>query len=1101
MKKLYTLLALVITLITFAQAPQGFNYQATVRNSSGALIVNQNVFFKFNLMLNSASSLPVFSETHMTPTDDLGQVNLVIGTGTANIGTFSTINWGTGNYYLGIELNTGSGYVAMGTTQLLSVPYALYANSAGNAQAATPNLASVLAVNNGANNLQIKNLASPTDAQDAATKNYVDNATSTNTTLTDGSVFVGNASNIATAVAFSGDVTLTNTGVATITDNAVSTSNITDANVTNSKLDKANIPISGFGAATADVNLGTKKLTNVADPTTVQDAATKNYVDNQIATVQISSQGKTSIYLTGNITDAQAAAKITAELGPYTENIYIRNTTQLTTVDLSALVTISNITIENNSNLANVNLSNLSTIEDEFYFGENASLSTLSFPALLNCSLFSINPGALTSLNLPLLSHINSFGIYDLGTNSNLTSLNFPSVQTIGGSFSLSGLTSLTTLTFPMLSTLNGSISIQPAYNANINITTLSFPALTSCTSFYHNSMQQSNNSQGGIFISGNTANTAINLSSLASCSDIIINSSLLTSLSFPSLTNNSNINLSGNALTSNSVNSLLNKFLTVAPASGKNINLEGQTPLAPPTGQGLIDKQTLITAGNQVYTDGFIPTITTTPVSAITGSSATSGGTITNDGGGTIQGSGIVWATTANPTVANNVIFNGASNVTFNINITGLNPGTTYYVRAFATTSSGTSYGNEISFTTLAVLPTLSTTGISQLARNTAVSGGNITSNGGANVTARGVCWSTSPNPTIALTTKTVDGSGNAIFTSNLTTLTAGTTYFVRAYATNVAGTDYGNELSFTTLAAILPTLTTSAVTSITSTTAISGGTVTDNGGGVITARGIVWGTTTNPTIGTNQGITTDGNSIGIFTSNLTNLIPFSAYYVRAYSTNAAGTAYGNEISFNATNINVTIGTQIWSTNNLDVTTYRDGTPIPQVTDPTQWGNLTTGAWCYYANDPANGAIYGKLYNWYAVIGIHDNDPNTPNKTLTPTGWHIPTDIEYNTLINYLGGASIGGGKMKSMGTSLWENPNVGATNESGFTGLPGGYRSGSGGFDQSVGYNGYWWVLAPLDIWGNALSNRLSFETITFGGSSLLGNKAGFSVRCVMD
>jgi hypothetical protein len=131
MKKLYTILTLVITLITFAQAPQGFNYQATVRNSAGALIVNQNVFFKFNLMLNSASSLPVFSETHMTPTDDLGQVNLVIGTGTATTGIFSSINWGNGNYYLGIELNTGSGYVAMGTTQLLSVPYALYANSSG----------------------------------------------------------------------------------------------------------------------------------------------------------------------------------------------------------------------------------------------------------------------------------------------------------------------------------------------------------------------------------------------------------------------------------------------------------------------------------------------------------------------------------------------------------------------------------------------------------------------------------------------------------------------------------------------------------------------------------------------------------------------------------------------------------------------------------------------------------------------------------------------------------------------------------------------------------------------------------------------------------
>jgi uncharacterized protein (TIGR02145 family) len=172
MKKLFTLLALVITIITFAQAPQGFNYQATVRNSAGALIVNQNVNFKFNIMLNSATSLPVFSETHMAPTDDLGQVNLVIGQGTATVGTFSTINWGTGNYYLGIELNTGSGYVAMGTTQLLSVPYALYANSSGNAQTPTPNLAAVLAVNNGANNLQIKNLADPTDAQDAVTKSF-----------------------------------------------------------------------------------------------------------------------------------------------------------------------------------------------------------------------------------------------------------------------------------------------------------------------------------------------------------------------------------------------------------------------------------------------------------------------------------------------------------------------------------------------------------------------------------------------------------------------------------------------------------------------------------------------------------------------------------------------------------------------------------------------------------------------------------------------------------------------------------------------------------------------------------------------------------------
>jgi uncharacterized protein (TIGR02145 family) len=176
MKKLFTLLAFAITLIATAQAPQGFNYQATVRNSSGALITNQNVLFKFNIMLNSQTSLPVYSETHQAPTDDLGQVNLVIGTGTPTIGTFSSINWANGSYFLGIELNTGSGYVAMGTTQLLSVPFALYANSAGNSQSTTPNLGAVLAVNNSANNTKITNLQNPTDAQDAATKGYTDAA-------------------------------------------------------------------------------------------------------------------------------------------------------------------------------------------------------------------------------------------------------------------------------------------------------------------------------------------------------------------------------------------------------------------------------------------------------------------------------------------------------------------------------------------------------------------------------------------------------------------------------------------------------------------------------------------------------------------------------------------------------------------------------------------------------------------------------------------------------------------------------------------------------------------------------------------------------------
>jgi uncharacterized protein (TIGR02145 family) len=177
MKKFYAILCLAIASLTQlqAQAPQGFNYQATVRNSTGDLVVNTNVYFKFNVIQGSNTAVPIFTETHYVPTDDLGQVNLVIGQGTANSGSFSALDWSLGSYYLGIELDTGSGYLAMGTTQLLSVPYALYAENSGNATSATPNLQSVLAENNSAGQQQIKDLLDPTDAQDAVTKNYADN--------------------------------------------------------------------------------------------------------------------------------------------------------------------------------------------------------------------------------------------------------------------------------------------------------------------------------------------------------------------------------------------------------------------------------------------------------------------------------------------------------------------------------------------------------------------------------------------------------------------------------------------------------------------------------------------------------------------------------------------------------------------------------------------------------------------------------------------------------------------------------------------------------------------------------------------------------------
>jgi len=203
------------------------------------------------------------------------------------------------------------------------------------------------------------------------------------------------------------------------------------------------------------------------------------------------------------------------------------------------------------------------------------------------------------------------------------------------------------------------------------------------------------------------------------------------------------------------------------------------------------------------------------------------------------------------------------------------------------------------------------------------------------------------------------------------------------------------------------------------------------------------------------------------------------------------------------ATLPNVTIGTQVWTSKNLDVSIYRDGTPIPQVTDPTQWGSLTTGAWCYYNNDPANGEVYGKLYNWYAVAGIYNaaslND-KTLRKQFAPLGWHVPSDPEWTTLTNYLGGVDYAAGKMKETGTTHWFSPNTGATNSSGFTGLPGGFRNYYDGIFDSIGNYGFWWSSSELDTVG-AWSCLLLYNNYSNGNRSPYNKFNGFSVRCLRD
>ena len=226
--------------------------------------------------------------------------------------------------------------------------------------------------------------------------------------------------------------------------------------------------------------------------------------------------------------------------------------------------------------------------------------------------------------------------------------------------------------------------------------------------------------------------------------------------------------------------------------------------------------------------------------------------------------------------------------------------------------------------------LPILTTNEITQITQNTAACGGNISSDGGFEVTARGVCWSLKPNPTVD-DNLTKSAAGTGMFICSISNLIADTTYYVRAYATNKDGTAYGLQITFKTLKALLPALTTAELTDITTSSAITGGNITYDGGSPVTARGVCWSITANPTITNDK--TFDGNGIGIYSSNLTNLTTGSTYYIKAYASNSVGTAYGLQCIFKTLSVpHITTLPVAWNTTtaksvgNID---YDGGSPV----------------------------------------------------------------------------------------------------------------------------------------------------------------------------
>ena len=325
---------------------------------------------------------------------------------------------------------------------------------------------------------------------------------------------------------------------------------------------------------------------------------------------------------------------------------------------------------------------------------------------------------------------------------------------------------------------------------------------------------------------------------------------------------------------------------------------------------------------------------------------------------------------------------------------------------------------------------------------------------------------------------------------------------YIIENNSTNTDLSSYVKTFGFSVRCVknSLAIVTTSEPSLIMATYAECGGNVLADGGENVTEYGMCWSLSESPTIA--DSIKIVGTGLANFKTTLNNLTPDTTYYVRAYAKNLHGVSYGEQISFKTLLVDpeivtdadgnlyhtVKIGNQTWMVENLKTTKFNDGTDIPNVTDGYQWIGLSTPGYCWANNNIQNKAVYGALYNHYAVS----------TGKLAPAGWHVPTESDWMTLAIYLGGLNGSGSALKEVGTSHWNYPNSDATNSTGFLALPGGYRSTSYGNYVNMGSWGCFWSATVTNgkAWRAILTNVNGVFDYMPDGFGY-----GFSVRCIKD
>ena len=656
---------LLISTSIFAQAPQKMSYQAVIRNSNDSLLISTPVGMRISLVQGSPSGTVVFSETQTATTNANGLVSLQIGMGTAVSGTFASIDWAAGPYYVKTEtdLSGGTNYTIISSNELLSVPYALFSANGTPGPQGPQGIAGTNG-NDGATGAQGPQGISGTNGNDGATG-----------------------------------------------------------------------PQGPQGIAGTNGNDGATGPQGIAGTNGNDGATGPQGIQGETGAIGSQGiQGETGPQGPIGLTGPAGTNGNSLPNGNNTGDLLSWNGTQWIAISNSAVATNSNIP-QVTTGFINLFYCNSSTVNSDAGFSITAKGICWSLspnPSLAdNFSSDGQGMGSYNSLFHNLLLgqtyYFRAYATNSMGTGYGMTYVFIPNGNEI---------ISITTTAATNISGNNalsgGSISsIIPSYYS------LTFIDRGIVWGTSPNPTQTSNT---GMLTNGSGTGTFTNM-------------------------------LSG--LTPNTT------YYVRAWASNNYSN-------------------SILYGTQETFTTGYI---TTTEASAITTSSAISGGTITNPPGNPILAKGVVWSTSQNPTVSlATKTMDGTSNGDFNSSITGLSLGSTYFVRAYVTNSLGTSYGNTITVRP-ASLPSITTTALTNITLNSADCGGGSITNGGSGILEKGVVWSTSPNPTTALTTKTSNGTLNSSFSSSITNLMYNTTYYVRAYVRNQIGTTYGEELVFTTL------------------------------------------------------------------------------------------------------------------------------------------------------------------------------------------------------------------------------------------------------------------------------------------------------------